>query len=116
MTFNREVVRSEVPGPIRFTDDEQRRLVDAALAMGRKAMRSVVTTVKPETMLAWQPCLEQKKWDYWRGRRRGPRRPWTAGETWVGRPRDIEPRLALDAQIDEHSCMVGRLLAGLSHL
>jgi transposase len=70
----------KVPGRIRFTDEERRRLVDAALAMGRKAMRSVVTIVKPETVLAWQRRLEQKKWDYSRRRRRGPGRPRTPGE------------------------------------
>jgi len=34
-----EVVRSKVPGRIRFTDEDRRRLVDAALAMGQKATR-----------------------------------------------------------------------------
>ena len=52
------LVRSKVPGRIRFTDEERRRLVDAALAMGRKAMRSVVSIVKPETILAWQRRLD----------------------------------------------------------
>jgi putative transposase len=75
-----EVVRSKVPGRIRFTDEERRRLVEAALAMGRKAMRSVVTIVKPDTILAWQRRLEQKKWDYSRRRRRGPGRPRTPGD------------------------------------
>ena len=75
-----EVVRSKVPGRIRFTDEERRRLVDAALAMGRKAMRSVVTIVKPDTILAWQRRLEQKKWDYSGRRRRGPGRPRTPGD------------------------------------
>ena len=74
------LVRSKVPGRIRFTDEERRRLVDAALAMGRKAMRSVVSIVKPETILAWQRRLEQKKWDYSRRRRRGPGRPRTPGD------------------------------------
>ena len=43
-----EVVRSKVPGRIRFTDEERRRLVDAALAMGRKAMRPAAPRL-PET-------------------------------------------------------------------
>jgi len=73
-------VRSEVPGRIRSTDHERRRLVDAAQAMGRKAMRSVVTIVKPETILAWQRRLEQRKWDYSGRRRRGLGRPRTPGE------------------------------------
>jgi len=75
-----EVVRSKVPGRIRFTDQERRRLADAALAMGRKAMRSVVTIVKPETILAWQRQPEQEKWDYSRRRRSGPGRPRTPGK------------------------------------
>ena len=57
-----EVVRSKVPGRIRFTDEERRRLVDAALAMGRKAMRSVATIVKPETILAWHLILFGMQW------------------------------------------------------
>jgi putative transposase len=69
------VIRSRVPGRIRFTDEERRSLVDAALAMGREAMRAVVTIVKPETILDWNRKLEQKKWDYSRRRKRGPGRP-----------------------------------------
>jgi hypothetical protein len=38
-------------------------LLKAALAMGRKLMRKVVTIVKPDTILAWQRRLERKKWD-----------------------------------------------------
>ena len=53
-----EVVRSKVPGRIRFTDEERRRLVDAALAVGRKAMRSMVSIAKPETILAGQRRLD----------------------------------------------------------
>ena len=75
-----DVVRSKVPGRIRFTDEDRRRLLDAALAMGRKAMRSVVSIVKPETILAWQRRLEQKKWDYSERRQRRPGRPRTPGE------------------------------------
>ena len=75
-----EVVRSKAPDRLRFTDGERRRLVDAALAMGRKAMRSVVSIVKPDTILAWQRRLEQRKWDYSRRRQQWPGRPRTPGE------------------------------------
>ncbi len=54
----------EVSGRIRFTDEERRSLAEAALAVGRSLMREVVSIVKPETILAWQRRLEQKKWDY----------------------------------------------------
>lgn len=41
-----------VSGRIRFTDQERRSLVEAALALGRSLMREVVGIVKPETILA----------------------------------------------------------------
>ena len=74
------VVKSKAPGRVRFTDEERRRLVDAALAMGRKAMRSVVTIVKPDTILRWHRKLAAAKWDYSNRRRRGPGRPRKPGE------------------------------------
>ena len=70
-----DIVRSRVPGRIQFTDDERRSLVAAALAMGSKAMRAVVTIVKPATILRWQRKLEQRKWDYSKRRKRKPGRP-----------------------------------------
>ena len=47
-----KILKSKVKGRIRFTDDERRSLVDAALATGRKLMQEVVSIVKPETTLA----------------------------------------------------------------
>ena len=76
------VLKSKIKGRIRFTDDERRSLVDAAVALGRKLMREVVRIVKPETILAWQRRLEKQKWDYSSRRQRGPGRP--------RMPRDIE--------------------------
>ena len=68
-------LRSKVPGRLRFTDEERRSLADAALAMGRKAMRAVVSIVKPETILRWHRKLVQAKWDYSKRRKRSPGRP-----------------------------------------
>ena len=48
--------------------------------MGRKAMRSVVSIVKLETILAWQRRLEQKEWHYSERRPQGPGRTRTPGE------------------------------------
>jgi hypothetical protein len=42
-----KILKSKIKGRIQFTDDERRSLVDAALAMGRKLMKSVVNIVKP---------------------------------------------------------------------
>ena len=82
LRLENRILKSKVEGGIRLTDDERWALMKAALAMGRKLMRKVVTIVKPATILAWQRRLEQKKWDYSRRRRRGPGRPRT--------PADIE--------------------------
>ena len=77
-----KILKSKIKGRIRFTDDDRRSLVDAALAMGRKLMQEVVSIVKPETILAWQRRLEKQKWDYSARRKQGPGRPKT--------PADIE--------------------------
>ena len=82
LRLENRVLKSKVRGRIRFSADERWALMKAALAMGRKLMRKVVTIVKPDTILAWQRRLEQAKWDYSRRRRRGPGRPRT--------PADIE--------------------------
>ena len=74
-----KVLRSKIKGRIRFDDDERRSLVDAALAMGRKLMRKVVTIVKPDTILKSQRRLERRKWDY-SERRCGRGRPRKPGE------------------------------------
>ena len=74
-----KVLKSKIKGRIRFTRDERRTLVDAAVAMGRKLMQKVVSIVKPETILAWQRRLEKEKWDYSSRQKRGPGRPRTAG-------------------------------------
>ena len=80
LRLENRVLRPKVRGRIRFTDDKRWSLMTAALAMGRKLMRKVVTIVQPETILAWQRRLEQREWDYSRRRRRRPGRPRTPGE------------------------------------
>ncbi len=74
-----KILKSRLPGRIRFTDDERRSLVDAALAMGKKLMETVVNIVKPTTIPAWQRRLEKTKWDYSQRRKRKPGRPRTPG-------------------------------------
>jgi putative transposase len=76
------ILKGKVPGRLRFTDEERRALVEAALAMGRALLKEVVNIVRPEMILAWQRRLEQQKWDYTSRRKRGPGRPRT--------PNDIE--------------------------
>ena len=45
LRLENKILKSRLPGRIRFTDDERRSLVDAALAMGRKLMETVVNIV-----------------------------------------------------------------------
>ena len=73
-------LRSRVPGRLRFTDEERRSLAEAAMAMGRQAMRAVVSIAKPDTILRWHRKLVAAKWDYSERRRRGPGRPRKPGE------------------------------------
>ena len=47
-------------------------------------MRRVVGIVKPDTILAWQRRLEQRKWDYFPRTTPGPGRPRTPGEVEAG--------------------------------
>ena len=74
-----KLLKSKIKGRIRFTDDERRTLVDAAVAMGRKLIEQVVGIVKPETILTWQRRLEKEKWDHSSRQNRGPGHPRTAG-------------------------------------
>jgi hypothetical protein len=64
LRLENKILKSKIIGRICFTDDERRSLMDAALAMGRKLMESVVNIVKPATLLVWQRRLEKEKWDY----------------------------------------------------
>ena len=77
LLLENRTLKSKIPGRLRFTDEERRCLTEAALAMGRSLMKEVVSIVKPETILAWQRRLEQKKWDYSARRAAKPGRPRT---------------------------------------
>lgn len=77
LSLENKILKSKIKGRIRFTDDERRSLVDAALAMGKQLMESVVNIVKPATLLAWQRHLEKEKWDYSEKRKRRQGRPRT---------------------------------------
>ncbi|MFZ2148976.1 MAG: hypothetical protein WAV28_17335 [Sedimentisphaerales bacterium] len=77
LRLENKILKSKIAGRICFTDDERISLVNAALAMGRKLMESVVNIVKPATIPAWQRRLEKEKWDYSEKRKRRWGRPKT---------------------------------------
>ena len=80
LRLENRIHKEKVSERIRFTDEERRSLMDAALSMGQSLMEEVVNIVKPETILEWQRRLEKKKWDYSERRQRGPGRPRTPDE------------------------------------
>jgi putative transposase len=80
LRLENRMLKKKVTGRLRFTNEERRSLVAAALALGRSLMKEVVSIVQPETILAWQRRLEQKKWDYSARRKRKPGRPRTPEE------------------------------------
>lgn len=86
LRLENKILKSRLPGRIRFTDDERRSLVDAALAMGRKLMETVVNIVKPTTILAWQRRLEKAKWDY---SQKKEEKAWQTQNTWECRGADL---------------------------
>ena len=60
LRLENQVLKSKVRGRICFKDNERWLLMKAALAMGRKLMREVVTIVKPDTILTWQRRCEAR--------------------------------------------------------
>jgi putative transposase len=70
-----KILRSRIKSRISFTDDERRTLVEVALSLGKGLMGSLVSIVKPETILAWQRKLEHQKWNYNDRRKRNQGRP-----------------------------------------
>jgi len=52
-----KILRSKIKNRLTFTDEEHRTLVEVALALGKDLMNSIVSFVKPETILAWQNNL-----------------------------------------------------------
>ncbi len=64
--------------PLRFDDDQRRRLAVRAKALGRRVLAEVATVVTPDTLLRWHRKLIAEK--YHGSARRGPGRPRKAME------------------------------------
>jgi hypothetical protein len=59
LRLENKILKSKIKERIRFTDDERRSLVDAALAMSKQLMESVVDIVKPATLHSSNPAGRQ---------------------------------------------------------
>ena len=65
------VLRGQLHGRIRLTDEERRRLAVHGHRLGRRRLRDVATIVTPDTILRWHRQLIARKWTY--AKRRGGR-------------------------------------------
>lgn len=61
-TENR-ILRNQLKGRLRLTDDERISLAKIGKRLGRKALSEVAQIVRPETILAWHRKLVAKKFD-----------------------------------------------------
>ena len=59
--------------PVRFDDDQRRRLAVRAKALSRKVLAEVATIVTPDTLLRWHRKLIAEKYDG--SAKRAPGRP-----------------------------------------
>ena len=68
ITENR-ILRSKIKGQLRLKDEERRQLATIGKKLGRKALGSITTIVKPDTILRWHAKLVARKFDGSRHRR-----------------------------------------------
>src|SRR5215469_8248232 len=72
------IVRAHLPTRLRLSDPERSTLAGIGKRLGRKALREVARTAKPDTILGWYQRLIARKFDGFRHR------------SYPGRPR-VEP-------------------------
>ena len=73
VTENR-ILRSHIKSRFRLKDEERRQLATIGKQLGRKALESIATIVKPDTILRWHANLVARKFDG-TGYRKSPGRP-----------------------------------------
>ena len=58
------VLKEQLGGRLRFTDEQRRRLAAKGKELGRKLLEEVTTLVTPDTVLRWHRELIARKWTY----------------------------------------------------
>ena len=84
LVIENRILRSKVKGRLRFRDEERRQLAEIGKKLGRKALQTIATIVKPDTILRWHAKLIASKFDGSTYRRK-PGRPATG---LIHRPMD----------------------------
>ena len=74
LVIENRILRSKVKGRLRFRDEERRQLAEIGKKLGRKALQTIATIVKPDTILRWHAKLVASKFDG-SAYRRKPGRP-----------------------------------------
>src|ERR1039458_6908913 len=62
-----EILKAQIKGRPKFTDDERKRLAVLGKALGRKVLGDVASIVTPDTILRWHRQLVAMKWTFRRG-------------------------------------------------
>jgi putative transposase len=62
ITENR-ILRSKLTGRIKLKDEERRELASIGKQLGKKALETIATIVKPETIFRWHAKLVAGKFD-----------------------------------------------------
>src|ERR1700681_3238174 len=57
------ILKSQIKGRVRLSDDERVTLAEIAKRLGRKALREIACIAKPDTILAWYRRLVAQKFD-----------------------------------------------------
>ena len=74
VTENR-ILRSRITGQLRLKNEERRLLAEIGKKLGRKALETIATIVKPDTVLRWHAKLVAHKFDGSTYRRKPGRPP-----------------------------------------
>ena len=61
LTAENRILRVQIKGRLLLSDPEKATLAEIAHRLGRKALKEVAATVKPDTLLAWYRKLIAKK-------------------------------------------------------
>jgi putative transposase len=61
------LLRRQLGGRLRLTDDDRRKLAARAYLVGRAALREIATIATPDTLLRWHRQLIARKWTYGKG-------------------------------------------------